>query len=188
MNAITRNEAQELANDITDGIKSSDPEVVANATEAVDLALTRAKEHGVSKQFISDVEDAMDQPNKSARAWNLRKMRTTSFRGKHEVTASRLAHLLFQVSKKMNPWTPGGGSKRVISKEDFKAMKVRKFGNIPDGLTVKQAISDGFLTADGKAIKSDPKPAEPVADAPNFTPTPEQIEAFLASLVAKLSV
>ena len=182
MNAITRTEAQKLANDITDGIKSSDPKVVADATEAVNLALTNAKAHGVGKRFIEDVEDAMDMPNKSARAHSLAKMRTTSFRNdpETEVTASRLAHLLFQVSKKMNPWTPGG-SKRVISKEDFKKMKVREGGHIPDGLSVKDAIAGGFLTADGKAIKGDPTP-EPMAEAPTFTPEEQaRFEAYLAS-------
>ncbi len=179
MNAITRKEAQELANAITDGIKSSDSEVVADATEAVNLAITNAKAHKVGKRFIEDVEDAMDMPNKSARAHGLAKMRTTSFRNDPatEVHASRLAHLLFQVSKKMNPRT--FTSTRIISKEAFKKMKVREGGHIPDGLTVKQAIAGGFLTADGKAIKGDPTP-EPMAEAPKFTPTDEQIKAYLA--------
>ena len=38
---------------------------------------------------------------------------------------------------------------RVVSKEDFKAMKVREGGWIKDGLSLKEAIEQGYLNADG---------------------------------------
>ena len=58
-------------------------------------------------------------------------------------------------------------------------MKVRNGGTIPDGLSVKEAIAQGFLSKDGKAIKGDPAPA-PMADAAPVAfndMTPEQQEA-----------
>ena len=34
-------------------------------------------------------------------------------------------------------------------------LKVRKGGHIPDGMSVKEAVAAGFLTADGKPVVTD---------------------------------
>ena len=93
--------------------------------------------------------------------------------------SSNLAWLLHIIDGKENPWTPSTRGNRVISKDAFKDMKVRNGGTIPDGLSVKEAIAQGFLSKDGKAVKGDPTPA-PMADAdsvPFADMTPEQQEA-----------
>lgn len=95
--------------------------------------------------------------------------------------SSNLAWLMHIVDGKENPWTPSTRGNRAISKDAFKAMKVRNGGHIPDGLSVKEAIAQGFLSTDGRAIKGDPAPAtEPMADAAPVAfndMTPEQREA-----------
>lgn len=96
--------------------------------------------------------------------------------------SSNLAWLMHIVDGKENPWTPSTRGNRAISKDAFKAMKVRNGGHIPDGLSVKEAIAQGFLSTDGRAIKGDPTPApEPMADAdsvPFADKTAEQQEAM----------
>lgn len=70
-------------------------------------------------------------------------------------TSSNMAWVLHAIYKAENPWSPGGGSGRIISKEDFKRMKVREGGHIPDGMTVSEAVAAGFLTKDGKPVIHD---------------------------------
>jgi len=105
--------------------------------------------------------------------------------------SSNLAWLMYIVDGKENPWTPSARGNRAISKDAFKAMKVRNNGHIPDGLTVKEAIAQGFLSTDGKAIKGDPAPAtEPMADAesvPFADKTVEQQEAMYQKFLASQS-
>lgn len=69
-------------------------------------------------------------------------------------TSSHLAWVLHAIHKAENPWSPGSTG-RIISKEDFKQMKVRNGGHIPDGMKVSEAVAAGFLTADGKPVVHD---------------------------------
>lgn len=105
--------------------------------------------------------------------------------------SSNLAWLMHIIDGIENPRTRSNS--RAISKDAFKAMKVRNGGHIPDGLSVKEAITQGFLSEDGRAIKGDPTPAPtpaPMADAPpaDFEKlTAEQKEDFFQAWQAKNS-
>lgn len=105
--------------------------------------------------------------------------------------SSNLAWLMYIIDGKENPYSPSTRGNRAISKDAFKAMKVRNGGHIPDGLSVKEAIAQGFLSTDGRAIKGDPAPAtEPMADAesvPFADKTVEQQEAMYQKFLASQS-
>jgi len=80
--------------------------------------------------------------------------RSAGFGDSPKSTSSNMAWVLHAIYKAENPWTPGSGN-RIIGKEEFRAMKVRNGGHIPDGMSVKEAVAAGFLTDKGQPIVHD---------------------------------
>ena len=126
------------------------------ATEQVKATLVRANELGLSKHpSVQAIAVSMVMGDAKQLADTITTARTAGFGNNKPSTSSHLAWVLHAMHKAENPWTPGGGSTRVVSKEDFKQMKVRNGGHIPDGMSLKDAIAGGFLTKDGKPVFHD---------------------------------
>ena len=126
------------------------------ATEQVKAVLVRANELGLSKHpSVQAIAVSMVMGDAKQLADTITTDRTAGFGNNKPSTSSHLAWVLHAIHKAENPWTPGGGSGRIISKEDFKQMKRRHGGHIPDGMSVKEAVAAGFLTKDGKPVIHD---------------------------------
>jgi len=117
------------------------------------LAKTTKKMGAAPAHRAIAVALVMDDPK--GLAATITEPRTAGYGNNTPGTSSNMAWVLHAIHKAENPWTPGGGSTRVVSKEDFKQMKVRNGGHIPDGMSLSDAIAGGFLTADGKPVFHD---------------------------------
>ena len=125
------------------------------ATEQVKAVLVRANELGLSKhESVRAIAVSMVMGDAKQLADTITTERTAGFGNNKPSTSSHMAWVLHAIHKAENPWTPGGGG-RIISKEDFLNLKVRKGGHIPDGMSVKEAVAAGFLTKDGKPVVHD---------------------------------
>ena len=126
------------------------------ATEQVQATPVRANELGLSKHpSVQAIAVSMVMGDAKQLADTITEPRTAGFGNNTPSTSSHMAWVLHAIHKAENPWTPGGGSTRVVSKEAFKQMKVRNGGHIPDGMSLSDAIAGGFLTADGKPVIHD---------------------------------
>mgnify|MGYP003137755290 FL=1 len=126
------------------------------ATEQVKATLVRANELGLGKHpSVQAIAVGMVMGDAKQLADTITTNRTAGFGNNKPGTSSHMAWILHAIHKAENPWVPGGGSGRIISKEDFLNLKVRKGGNIPDGMSVKEAVAAGFLTKDGKPVIHD---------------------------------
>tara|TARA_Y100000004_G_scaffold63121_1_gene70709 strand:+ start:731 stop:1297 length:567 start_codon:yes stop_codon:yes gene_type:complete len=125
------------------------------ATEQVKAVLVRANELGLSKHpSVQAIAVSMVMGDAKQLADTITTDRTAGFGNNTPSTSSHLAWVLHAIHKAENPWTPGGKG-RLLSKDEFRAMKVRNGGHIPDGMSIKEAVAAGFLTADGKPVVHD---------------------------------
>ncbi len=99
--------------------------------------------------------------------------------------SSNLAWLMYLIDS--HDYTPEKrNAGRVMTREAFRNMKVDKGGHIPLGMSLKEAIAEGFLTPEGEPITDGVTP-EPMADA-EMTPihmTQAQLGDFKAFLEAQ---
>ena len=149
------------------------------AVKDLQAILINASSHGIKHETLTRIQGAFITGDAKNMADGIEETYTGKpDRQGRRGESSNLAWLMHIVDGKENPWTPSTRGNRVISKDAFKDMKVRHGGHIPDGLSVKEAIAQGFLSTDGKAIKGDPAPAPtpaPMADA-----TPADFEKLTA--------
>lgn len=124
------------------------------ATEQVKAVLVRANELDIDHPSLRMIGLAFALGDHKRLATTITTQRTAGFGNGPKSTSSHMAWVLHAIHKAENPWSPGSTS-RIISKEDFKQMKVRNGGHIPDGMSVKQAVAAGFLTKDGKPVVHD---------------------------------
>jgi hypothetical protein len=124
------------------------------ATEQVKAVLVRANELGIDHPSVRAIAVALVMSDAKQLADTITKPRTAGFGNGPKSTSSHMAWVLHAIHKAENPWTPGGTS-RLLSKDEFRAMKVRNGGHIPDGMSIKEAVAAGFLTKDGKPVIHD---------------------------------
>jgi|TARA_B100000085_G_scaffold139136_1_gene126816 hypothetical protein len=124
------------------------------ATEQVKAVLVRANELGISHPSAKAIAVALVVGDAKQLAATITEPRSAGFGNGPKSTSSHMAWLLHAIHKAENPWTPGGKG-RLLSKDEFRAMKVRNGGHIPDGMSIKEAVAAGFLTADGKPVVHD---------------------------------
>lgn len=100
--------------------------------------------------------------------------------------SSNLAWLMYLIDS--HDYTPEKrNAGRVVTREAFRNMKVDKGGHIPLGMSLKEAIAEGFLTPEGEPIIDGAPAPEPMADA-EMTPihmTQAQLVDFKAFLDAQ---
>lgn len=123
------------------------------AVAAVTAVVQRATELGIKHESVRAIAVSLVMGDAKQLAATITTERTAGFNG-NTGTSSHMAWVLHAIHKAENPWTPGGNN-RLIGKEEFRAMKVRNGGHIPDGMSIKEAVAAGFLTADGKPVVMD---------------------------------
>ena len=137
------------------GLRSRTASTRDKATEQVKAVLVRANELGLSKHpSVSTIAVSMVMGDAKQLADTITTDRTAGFDNSPKSTSSHMAWVLHAIHKAENPWTPSGGN-RLLSKDEFRAMKVRNGGHIPDGMSIKEAVAAGFLTKDGKPVVHD---------------------------------
>ncbi len=124
------------------------------ATEQVKATLVRANELGIDHPSLRMIGLAFALGDHKRLADTITTDRSAGFGNGPKSTSSHMAWVLHAIHKAENPWTPGSGN-RLLSKDEFRAMKVRNGGHIPDGMSIKEAVAAGFLTADGKPVVHD---------------------------------
>lgn len=124
------------------------------AVEQVRATLVRANELGIDHPSLRMIGLAFALGDHKRLATTISDLRTAGFGNGPKSTSSHMAWVLHAIHKAENPWTPGSGN-RLLSKDEFRAMKVRNGGHIPDGMSIKEAVAAGFLTADGKPVIHD---------------------------------
>ena len=124
------------------------------ATEQVQATLVRANELGIDHPSMRAIAVSMVMGDAKQLAETITTDRTAGFGNGPKSTSSHMAWVLHAIHKAENPWTPGSGN-RLLSKDEFRAMKVRNGGHIPDGMSIKEAVAAGFLTTDGKPVIHD---------------------------------
>ena len=125
------------------------------ATEQVQATLVRANSLGLSKHpSVQAIAVSIVMGDAKQLAATITEPRTAGFGNNTPSTSSHMAWVLHAIHKAENPWTPGGRN-RLLSKDEFRAMKVRNGGHIPDGMSIKEAVAAGFLTEDGKPVIHD---------------------------------
>ena len=125
-----------------------------NAMKLVRETVSRANTLGIKHESLTAIGQAMTTEQPQVVAYVITTPRTARFGNNKPSTSTNMAWLIHAINKAENPWSPGGGN-RIVSKDDFKAMKVRNGGHIPDGMSVKEAVAAGFLTADGNPVVTD---------------------------------
>ena len=162
----------DLAARLDDGRKRK-----AAAQELTEI-VAQADSLGVKHPSLTSIKQAMASNSADVVSFTIANTLTTKGPRGSIATGSNLAHLLYKIHVAENPWQPGGGRKNPLSRSDFAEVK-RITGNVGDGRTQSEAIEAGYMTADGKPVRS---VTEPVVT--EKAEVPDEVMAAVKALIA----
>lgn len=162
----------DLAARLNDGRKRK-----AAAQELTEI-VAQADSLGVKHPSLKSIKRAMASGSPEVVAYTIADELTTTGPRGSTATGSNLSHLLYKIHVAENPWQPGGGRKNPLSRSDFAEVK-RITGNVGDGRTQSEAIEAGYMTADGKPVRS---VTEPVVT--EKAEVPDEVMAAVKALIA----